>query len=68
MVWGITISVNHSLVHRQFEEGGESLHISTPKTKAGTRTVPMIEQVYEAFLEEYQLQQITGFPTLKSLS
>ena len=58
-----TISVNHSLVHRQFEEGGESLHISTPKTKAGTRTVPMIEQVYEAFLEEYQLQQITGFCT-----
>ncbi|WP_294241196.1 DUF5688 family protein [Pseudobutyrivibrio sp.] len=57
------ISVNHSLVHRQFEEGGESLHISTPKTKAGTRTVPMIEQVYEAFLEEYQLQQITGFCT-----
>ena len=27
------------------------------------RTIPMIDQVYEAFLEEYQIQQITGFCT-----
>ena len=58
-----TISVNHNLVHRKLEKGGESLHINTPKTAAGMRTIPMIEQVYEAFMEEYQIQQITGFCT-----
>ena len=58
-----TISVNHNLVHRRVDEEGGTLHINTPKTKAGCRTVPMIQQVYDAFLEEYQLQQLTGFCT-----
>ena len=31
------------------------------KTKAGERTIPMIQQVYDAFLEEYELQRLTGF-------
>ena len=57
-----SISVNHNLVHRKLEDG-ESFHINTPKTAAGIRTIPMIDQVYEAFLEEYELQQITGFCT-----
>lgn len=58
-----SIDVNHNLVHRKLEKNGESLHINTPKTKAGCRTIPMIGQVYEAFLEEYELQKITGFCT-----
>lgn len=58
-----TIDVNHNLVHRRVDEEGGTLHINTPKTKAGCRTVPMIQQVYDAFLEEYQLQQLTGFCT-----
>ena len=37
------------------------MHISTPKTEAGKRTVPMIDEVYEAFLEEYQIQSCLGF-------
>ncbi len=56
-----TISINHSFVHRKVTGSEESLHINTPKTQAGNRMIPMIEQVYEAFLEEYQIQQITGF-------
>ena len=58
-----SIDINHNLVHRRVDEDGGTLHINTPKTKAGCRTVPMIQQVYDAFLEEYQLQQLTGFCT-----
>ena len=58
-----TISVNHNLVHRRYDEEGGCFHISTPKTEAGVRTIPMIQEVYDAFLEEYQIQQITGFCT-----
>ena len=43
-----TIDVNHNLVHRRVDEEGGTLHINTPKTKAGCRTVPMIQQVYDA--------------------
>ena len=55
------IHVDHNLVHRKIDDSGVNVHINTPKTAAGTRTVPMIQQVYDAFLEEYQIQQITGF-------
>lgn len=57
------IDINHNLVHRRVDEEGGTLHINTPKTKAGERRIPMIEPVYEAFLEEYQIQQLTGFCT-----
>ena len=39
------------------------MHISKPKTLAGTRTIPMIDEVYDAFLEEYQIQCCLGFNT-----
>mgnify|MGYP002861485956 FL=1 len=57
------IDINHNLVHRRVDEEGGTLHINTPKTEAGCRKIPMISEVYEAFLEEYQIQQITGFCT-----
>ena len=57
------IDINHNLVHRRVDEEGGNLHINTPTTEAGCRKIPMISEVYEAFLEEYQLQQITGFCT-----
>ena len=57
------IDINHNLVHRSVDKEGGTLHINTPKTKAGERRIPMIEPVYEAFLEEYQIQQMTGFCT-----
>lgn len=56
-----TISVNHNFTYRLTKKGGSPLHINTPKTDAGIRTIPMIQEVYEAFLEEYQIQQMTGF-------
>ncbi|MCF0129173.1 MAG: site-specific integrase [Pseudobutyrivibrio sp.] len=57
------IDVNHNITYRKLAEnnGGCNLHINTPKTAAGRRTIPMIQEVYDAFLEEYQLQRVLGF-------
>jgi integrase len=57
------IDINHSLVYRNVDNSGNNFHISTPKTEAGCRKIPMITEVYDAFMEEYQIQQITGFCT-----
>ena len=57
-----TIDVNHNLVYRRIEDGkskGMIKHINTPKTAAGNRKIPMLQDVYDAFLEEYQFQRIT---------
>lgn len=45
-----TISVNHQLIYKNLGEGC-AFHISTPKTEAGTRTIPMTESVYRAFVD-----------------
>jgi len=55
------ISVNHTLTHRPNGKGQCERHISTPKTIAGTRTIPMIDEVFDAFLMEYELQSCIGF-------
>lgn len=54
------ISVNHNLTYHPNLEGVSEHHISTPKTAAGIRYIPMIDEVYEAFLQEYQFQQTLG--------
>lgn len=57
-----TISINHNTIYRKFEGESESrFHITTPKTKAGIRTIPMLSDVREALLTEYNLQQQIGF-------
>lgn len=55
------INVNHNLTERPYEDGKFARHIQTPKTRAGTRTIPMIDEVFEAFLEEYEMQKCMGF-------
>ena len=58
-----TINVNHSLVHRKIrgDISGKIKHINTPKTEAGNRIIPMLPEVYDALIEEYQIQSITGY-------
>ena len=34
-----------------------------PKTEAGTRIIPMLDEVMDAFLQEYQIQKCLGFCT-----
>ena len=58
-----TISINHNLVYRVQEDGTCTNHVNSPKTKAGIRIIPMLDEVFDAFLEEYQYQKVIGFCT-----
>ena len=55
------ISVNHNLTDRPDDNGKCGKHIQTPKTAAGIRTIPMIEEVFQEFLTEYEIQSCLGF-------
>lgn len=55
------ISVNHNLIYRQQDSGSCEFHITTPKTKAGIRIIPMFQDVKNALTQEYERQQIIGF-------
>lgn len=55
------IDVNHTLVY--YNHGGHtgcSFSVNTPKTKAGERTIPMLDDVKKAFLMEKENQEISG--------
>lgn len=55
------ININHNLIYRQQDSGKCEFHITTPKTKAGIRVVPMLSEVKSALLEEYEKQSVSGF-------
>jgi integrase len=50
------IDVNHTLVYYNHEKNGCYFNINKPKTKAGNRTVPMLEFVKQAFIQEKNYQ------------
>lgn len=56
-----TISINHNLIYRQQESGVCEMHITTPKTAAGCRTVPMLREVRKALWQEKRQQMAEGF-------
>lgn len=56
-----TISINHNLVYRQQDNGKCEFHVTTPKTSAGIRTVPMLTDVRKALLQERKRQFAVGF-------
>lgn len=58
-----TISINHNLIYRQQEDGTCAMHITTPKTSSGCRTIPMLDEVYRALLQEKEMQMIIRFNT-----
>lgn len=51
------ISVNHTLVYYNHAVDGCYFNIHTPKTKAGERQIPMLENVKEAFEQEMVYQE-----------
>ncbi len=55
------ISINHNLTYRPQENRKCEFHIGTPKTLSGIRKIPMLSEVKEALLQEYETQQYTGF-------
>lgn len=54
------ISINHNLIYRRQESGSCEMHITTPKTAAGCRTVPMLDEVRKALLYERKRQMREG--------
>lgn len=54
------ISVNHTLVYYNHAENRCYFGINTPKTRAGCRTVPMIDSVREALMQEKDYQRLNG--------
>ena len=54
------IEVNRTLVYYNHAENGCHFSIHTPKTNAGRRVIPMLEDVRKAFLEEKQYQEFNG--------
>ena len=54
------ISVNHSLVYRKFGEEKCRMHVSTPKTASGMRTIPMLTEVRNTLLREKERQERAG--------
>lgn len=59
------VDVNHNLVCVKAIQGGRKEHlvISTPKSKAGYRKVPLMDPVIEALKEEYKIAESKGFKT-----
>ena len=57
------ISINHNLIYRQQDDGKCEMHITTPKTEAEKRIVPMFEAVRKALLQERRQQMKCGFNT-----
>ena len=58
----MSISINHSLIYRQYLGEPEScFHVTSPKTTAGTRSIPMLPDVKKALMQEYEYQKVFGF-------
>jgi len=54
------ISINHNLIYGKSSPDEPSrFFISTPKTKSGTRVIPMLAEVKEALVKEYEFQEAT---------
>ena len=59
-----TITIDHSIVTLRESTVGCPYHISEPKTESGIRTIPMIDEVYNAFLDEYRRQEEAGWSNI----
>lgn len=55
-----TISINHTLVYYNHAENGCYFSVNTPKTKSGCRSIPMLESVKSALLQERKNQMAEG--------
>lgn len=56
------ITINHSIVNYKSAEKNKCVStLSTPKTEAGVRTIPMLDVVYDALKLEEEDQQENGF-------
>lgn len=57
-----TISINHNTLYKQLD-GKCKMYITTPKTSSGCRTIPMLDEVRKALLQEKRRQMSEGYST-----
>lgn len=64
------ISINHNMIYRQQDNGKCEYHVTTPKTNAGVRIIPMLNEVKVALLNERkkQLEMGLGSPVIDGYS
>ncbi len=55
------ININHNLIYRPQDSGKCEYHITTPKTAAGVREIPMFDEVKNALITEREYQLFEGF-------
>ena len=57
------IDINHSLTYYKRADDSYKceFRVSLPKTEAGNRRIPMMQQVYDVLQEEYERQKQEGF-------
>lgn len=53
------VSINHQLIYKDFGDGYK-FHISTPKTDAGIRIIPLSQTAQKAFAEQRRLNFMLG--------
>ena len=58
-----SINIDHAVVYVTVNHEKRESHVSTPKTEAGVRSIPMMDAVKKAFQDEYAVQKETGFNT-----
>ena len=56
------IYITHNLIYRRNEHGQCRFWVTTPKTNSGIRTIPMLDEVRHAILEERKRQIGEGKP------
>ena len=54
------ININHTLIYRLQDDGRVEYHITTPKTEAGIREIPMMDEVYDALIQLKNWQVLVG--------
>lgn len=60
-----TININHTMIYKADETGKCSFSVTTPKTKSGERTIPMLNDVYNALSKERICSMQKGWSTDK---
>lgn len=55
------IRVKRTFIYRPDKNGHSVKHIDATKTASGVRIIPMLDEVREAFLQEYEMQKCMGF-------
>lgn len=55
-----SINVNHNTLYRPDKDGKSVWSITTPKTQAGIRTIPLLPVVEDALAEAYDIQRALG--------